>query len=203
MDPNYRATDENWRDVGAFASDTKACLLELRARVEALEAAQQPDHLPDATEMVNTGWQNMADGSPIMEPAPPAQQPPQSVPPAEIFPVEYADSDGDGIRILMEPADETGRVCWVVRNSRHVNPCHEFPSPEDAYAAHRRAQPAPAPPAPAEGLVRRMAMAIGQDGEPDNWSGEARAAIREVVRWLRSQLISRAVADRLEQEAER
>jgi len=55
----------------------------------------------------------------------------------EIFPVEYADSNGEGIRIIMEPADETGRVCWVVRNSRRVNPINEFPTPEAAYAAHQ------------------------------------------------------------------
>jgi hypothetical protein len=55
----------------------------------------------------------------------------------EIYPTEYADVNGDGIRILMEPAEETGRACWTVRNSRHVNPRHEFPTPEDAYAAHR------------------------------------------------------------------
>jgi hypothetical protein len=55
----------------------------------------------------------------------------------EIFPVEYADANGEGIRIIMEPADETGRVCWVVRNSRRVNPIREFPTPEAAYAAHQ------------------------------------------------------------------
>lgn len=71
--------------------------------------------------------------------------------PSDIFPTEYADSDGGGIRIIMEPADETGQVCWVVRNSRYVNPCHEFPTPEAAYAAHKDAS-APkdvAAPAPA------------------------------------------------------
>ena len=36
---SYRATPEQWADAGAFASDTRACLLELRTRVEALEAA--------------------------------------------------------------------------------------------------------------------------------------------------------------------
>jgi hypothetical protein len=56
---------------------------------------------------------------------------------SEIFPVEYADANGEGIRIIMEPADETGRVCWVVRNSRRVNPIYEFPTPEAAYAAHQ------------------------------------------------------------------
>jgi hypothetical protein len=65
----------------------------------------------------------------------PAIQPVAVSEPVGFFPVEYAD-DGRGIRILMEPADETGHVCWVIRNSRHVNPSHEFPTPEAAYAAH-------------------------------------------------------------------
>lgn len=60
----------------------------------------------------------------------------EPVPPTGFFPVEYADANGEGIRIIMEPADETGHVCWVVRNSRRVNPIREFPTPEAAYAAH-------------------------------------------------------------------
>jgi hypothetical protein len=39
----HKATPEQWDDAGAFASGTRACRLELRARVEALEAAQQPN----------------------------------------------------------------------------------------------------------------------------------------------------------------
>jgi hypothetical protein len=70
--------------------------------------------------------------------------PPTSVP--GIYPVEYVDSDGDGIRIMMEPAEETGHVCWVVHNSRHVNPCHEFPTPEAAYSSHRATKLASGPP---------------------------------------------------------
>lgn len=38
----HKATPEQWDDVGAFASDTRACILELRARVEALEATSKP-----------------------------------------------------------------------------------------------------------------------------------------------------------------
>jgi hypothetical protein len=34
----YKATPEHWAEVGAFASATRDCILELRARVEALEA---------------------------------------------------------------------------------------------------------------------------------------------------------------------
>ena len=40
MTKQHKATPEQWDDAGAFASDTRACLLELRARVEALEATQ-------------------------------------------------------------------------------------------------------------------------------------------------------------------
>ena len=35
------ASSEHWEDAAAFAPNTRACLLELRARVEALEAARQ------------------------------------------------------------------------------------------------------------------------------------------------------------------
>ena len=56
--------------------------------------------------------------------------------PKGLFPTEYADSDGDGIRIQIEPSEDNGGGCWVVRNSRFVNPCREFPSPEAAYEAH-------------------------------------------------------------------
>jgi inactivated superfamily I helicase len=37
---DYKATPEQWADAGAFASGTRACILELRARVEALEEAE-------------------------------------------------------------------------------------------------------------------------------------------------------------------
>jgi len=41
-DPNYRATDEHWAICERDARYTvPACILELRARIEALEAAQQ------------------------------------------------------------------------------------------------------------------------------------------------------------------
>jgi hypothetical protein len=125
---------------------------------------------------------------------------------SEIFPVEYADSNGDGIRIIMEPADETGRVCWVVRNSRRVNPIHEFPTPEAAYAAHQ-AMPAVKDSLTDGGsLVERVAYAMGPQSQAAMDAGElphgaARAAIREVAAWLRDN--DRAdLAGWLEQEAD-
>jgi hypothetical protein len=47
------------------------------------------------------------------------------------------------------------------------------------------AQPAPVA-APAGGLVERVALAIGGEGDhPANWTPEARAAIRAVAAWMR------------------
>jgi hypothetical protein len=80
---------------------------------------------------VGVAWATARAEDPAAEPNDPAA--------AGFFPVEYADADGEGVRILMEPADETGRVCWAVRHSRHVNPFRKFPTPEAAYAAHRDA----------------------------------------------------------------
>lgn len=48
--PDYRATPEQWADAGAFASDTRACLLELRAKVEALEANATCPHIVTSSE---------------------------------------------------------------------------------------------------------------------------------------------------------
>jgi hypothetical protein len=110
--------------------------------------------------------------------------------------VEYADTDGDGIRILMEPAEETGQVCWVVRNSRYVNPLLEFSTPEAAHAAHQAAQNGPgcAPVvAPAGGLVERVEARAG---------GDARAAIREVAAWMREKEADYNAVRWLEQEAD-
>ncbi len=115
-------------------------LLHLLERVEALEARPIP-----------------------ASPARPAPGP-QSAP--AIFPVEYADADGDGIRIAMEPAEETGRACWVVRNSRHINACHEFSTPEAAHAAHQAAKPAQPTPAAQPAQVTSTATLLQQLSAP-------------------------------------
>jgi hypothetical protein len=171
---------------------------ELAARIEALEEVADFEEADMLRRKINLIRQVVELGQQPKQPAPVAEDSSATAAPTAIFPVEYADSDGDGIRILMEPAEETGRVCWVVRNSRYVNPCHEFSSPEDAYAAHRRAQPATAPPAPAGGLVNGICRQLPLS------PGEVRAVVREVVAWLRSEpWLGRAAADRLEQEANR
>jgi hypothetical protein len=127
-------------------------LLHLLERVEALEQRPIPGTVelttptPKATPVVTDEEQPLPPHIAITyqpksayQPLRPAQRP-AAQPAPGIFPVEYADANGDGIRIVMEPAEETGQVCWVVRNSRHINACHEFSTPEAAYAAHQAAK---------------------------------------------------------------
>ena len=47
---NHKATPKQWAEVGVLVSATRDCILELRARVEALET--QANHISDATKMV-------------------------------------------------------------------------------------------------------------------------------------------------------
>jgi len=76
---------------------------------------------------------------------------------------------------------------------------------------HGAAQPPAAPPAPpappaapAGGLVERVALAIGGEGDhPANWTPEARAAIREVAAWMNDHEHAFHAAYWLEQEADR
>lgn len=176
MSTPHRATPEQWAKCDEYArswSGAFNCILELRARVEALEAPQLEQaeshrfctdaivRRVEALELAHcvqfgtlTPVEHAEQGvvthtkfkAAILRSASNARQvaidelraASAEVRPAarEIFPVEYADANGEGIRIIMEPADETGRVCWVVRNSRRVNPIREFPTPEAAYAAH-------------------------------------------------------------------
>jgi hypothetical protein len=184
----------------------------LVSRVEALEARPAPssrvlaaDHVYGATKIVPTSeavpvatdqelynTYNRGRFGPALRPVYDlGRQHGAAQPAPAIFPVEYADADGDGIRIAMEPAEETGQACWVVRNSRHVNPCHEFSTPEAAHAAHQAAKPAqppapqPAPPtAPTGELVERVCGEMTGDDDP---SIDAHAAIREVAAWLDQQ----------------
>ena len=146
MTDQHRATPEQLSmsvypgDIAADPRKVADAINALSARIEALEAAQLDqaesyrfctDAIVRRVEALEASYEDTALDE--LRAASAEARPAAS----EIFPVEYADSNGDGIRIIMEPADETGRVCWVVRNSRRVNPIHEFPTPEAAYAAHQ------------------------------------------------------------------
>lgn len=57
MSRDYRATPEQWDGVRrwANASAVEGCIMELRARVDVLEATQQPDHIRGVMEKVAAG----------------------------------------------------------------------------------------------------------------------------------------------------
>lgn len=60
-------------------------------------------------------------------------------PPEGLSVMEYIHIDS-GARIISEPSEECSGGCWIVRNSRHVNPCTEFRTVADAVAALHPAQ---------------------------------------------------------------
>ena len=64
--------------------------------------------------------------------------------PQGLIPMEYVDADSSA-RIVSEPSEDGPGGCWVVRNSRHVNPCTEFPTAEAAWDALQRAHALPLP----------------------------------------------------------
>ena len=127
----YWASPRAWADVHGMSgpgSPANQCILELRARIEALEADNQGcPHIATSTE--GTSYCRLAEQTTISQPTP-------------------------------------------------------NPSPLRS------------------SLVDRVARAIGRDDEPINWEPEARAAIREVLAWLKEGEHTWA-ALKLEQEVER
>jgi hypothetical protein len=145
------------------------------------------------------------------------QQPSLTVPPTpEAAPVatdeellELAeDSDMDrweGERSTGGTVIEEG--CWEAWDHQlllFARACYDLGRQHGA-AQPPAAQPTP-PVAPAGGLVERVGAAMERHyviGDiHGSWDAQARAAIREVAAWIRSDLNGRSVADRLEREVE-
>lgn len=61
-----KATPKQWDEAGSFAADTRACLLELRTRVEALEAGTTCPHVVTSDE--GTSYCNLAEQRPATSP---------------------------------------------------------------------------------------------------------------------------------------
>ena len=61
-----KATPKQWDEAGSFASDTRACLLELRTRVEALEAGATCPHVVTSDE--GTSYCRLAEQRPATSP---------------------------------------------------------------------------------------------------------------------------------------
>jgi hypothetical protein len=101
---------------------------------------------------------------------------------------------------------EANTKYWRIDHLRLANTCASLapdrlkffnallPDAEDS-------QPTPNPIQIRSWLVDRVARAIGRDDEPINWEPEARAAIREVLAWLKEGEHTWA-ALKLEQEVE-
>jgi len=70
----YRATPEQWESLELYAEDNvyDACFLELRARIEALEAAQP--HQDKLDRLIMGSPLDADDGDPIVMPSSPAAQ---------------------------------------------------------------------------------------------------------------------------------
>ncbi|NBW22353.1 MAG: hypothetical protein EBR82_81825 [Caulobacteraceae bacterium] len=211
MDPNYRAMPSDWstmkRRVTQEGSSTAArTLLELRARIEALEAAQQPEQITYEPQ-----WHRLSEREPqdcdrcIYQLCPSVLH-------------EY------GIWCSVRNgfwAADTGlfvgdpeRISWRLARPHEIPP---QPVPDHIADINKMVDTGwrnlhdlspimePAPPAPADGLVKRVADELCRaqlDGP--SWEPEARAAIREVAAWLRSDGPDwPSVASLLEQEANR
>jgi hypothetical protein len=214
MTDQHRATPEDWEYISLRVEDRvrlKNCLLELHARIAALEAAQHAhadlSHLSDAER------EQMA-----QELAKPSAWRPLEV--------ETTYGSGDAQRIaqeLLKPramvvrgsfehggkqfsyeaeAVEAERPPHQDKLDRLIALDREDPTPDPATPEPR---PASAEAQPAGGLVERVRRVIGDDAPCSH--SNARAAIREVAKWLRDRYPKSpeagAVAFNLCQEADR
>lgn len=190
----HKATPEQWDDVGAFASDTRACILELRARVEALEAG-----LKDEADCNKTCTFNIVDRMKALE--------------AEYETMRLATLEwGEDVDKVKRWSDQhLQRIMALEDTRRPASKVYEISeplqlTPEQAQQVRDllapNSKPSPNSSQIGSSLVARVERRIRHAHEVGGF--QARAAIREVAAWLREQqdgdLIAAAM---LEQEAER
>lgn len=107
------------------------------------EVAELVDRLRRASDGASAmGWEQdswvIARAADLLE-----QRHPTPVP-GGMIPVEYWDIDS-GARIVTEPSEEGPGGCWVVLNSRYVNPLDEFQTAQAAWDALQQATAMPLP----------------------------------------------------------
>jgi hypothetical protein len=166
MTTDYRATPEQWKYLQEEAIDQEleaSCIFELRARVEALEAAQQPaaqKHQSTARRAIQTC---LAQREEILA----------------AFVAKYGFQPDEAIQVEQRQLDGCS-YWWVERRSKVI---------QDDTAPTVKDSLTPAPPATAEGLVERVKLIIAKTVaaeklavvEPESWDGEARAVLREIA----------------------
>ena len=215
MDPNYRAMPSDWsimesRATQEGSSTAARALLELRARIEALEAAQQPeqDSPPPQKQTELELEESLAQI--IYEQA--------IVPTARHCHAEAPKWVAGGNSIAQDDARFAARAIirrWSRGDQPQPVPDHVPDATEMVDTGWRNLHDLspimePAPPAPAGGLVRRMfhllAKQFSESRAGDDCTPFARDVLREVAAWLRDLHPSpgmASAANRLDLEAER
>jgi hypothetical protein len=169
MTEQYEATFEEWASIETRDTTIISCLLELRARVEALEATQHA-HV-DLSGVPESERQQMLDS--LRTPARIELLPLEQDRPQVVTPDAPAGS-------LVERNPECV-ASWPDCYEGGYDPrCCRFPKSCSCEVRQEVPEPATTPP-PASSLVERVADSLCCD--PD-LHGKARAAIREVATWL-------------------
>lgn len=201
MTDQHRATPEQWTHVAI-------CLLELRARVEALEAAQLEqaeshrfctDAIVRRVEWLEATQHAHADLSRLSD-AEREQVAQELAKPAAWRPLETETTYGT--EAFTATAQQILRAPMVVEGTfDHGGETYRFKAKPERETAMDKLRAASAEARPAGGLVERVETRAGGDG---------RAAIREVAAWLRENDSecqmggdAAATAELLEQEADR
>jgi hypothetical protein len=206
MSGEYRADAKDWEMQGEWACisefRTARCLLELRSRVELLEATQHA-HL-DASQLSEAEREALTEPGRVVtdrpEPAPVATdqvlyQLYDSTGPTVVdaFRAIYDLGRQHGARAAATEADNaTAATVAEIRSLLFKDDAQPAPAVKDSLTA-----------APAGSLVETVAKAIHPDrcADPNLYLHESRAAIREVADWFRNQRDSPETAAALEQEA--
>jgi hypothetical protein len=183
---SYKATPEQWQTIEGFANQdltVYSCLLELRDRISALETQREAEKACIQEIYDSLDWlkvRHESNWSRIVKLEEAHQQP--------------------------EPIDEE-------ENERRFRAClaaidNTTPEQVKAAVAKASAKLDPQAPAPAGGLVERVAFAIGsaewESDETPQWTEEANAAILAVAEWMDGKQDGQSQAARwLREEVER
>jgi hypothetical protein len=175
MTKPHRATPEQWADQERWAHDNadSSCLLELRARIEALEDGATCPHVRSSDE--GTSYCALAEA--VAAPQPPLFTAEEVAP--FVVPSSPANS-------LVDRVATDAELCKVYNNA----PEHGFgPALRAVYDLGREHGAVPIRSAPESPLVERVADAIAAQATSAGIVNDrpARAAILEVAAWLREQ----------------
>jgi len=190
MTNQHKATPEQWeyiRERTEAGLETTSCIIELLARVEVLEAAQQPRAFTGQVVAPITGSAGPGVGVALY------------LDPSE----RQHGVTSDRLIARDTPAPASSMVERVATDAELCKVYNEKTALRDVYDLGRRHGAAPVRSGPESPLVERVADAIAAQATSAGIVNDrpARAAILEVAAWIRSELNGRNVADRLEQEA--